>query len=140
VLTRDLTLGQRVQFRRNTHNAGGTLSFSSAVTSNCEVGAGQGSKGFAWINGGTVTATNNGCILYLGLSGTGQWTLTNGATTFGNLYCGTLASGTITISGGTFSVMGNSIVGLAGNVTGTVSLTSGQLLATKWRFCSGRFW
>jgi hypothetical protein len=135
VLTRDLTVDNGTLTMQ-----GGTLSFSSAVTSNCMVGASQGSKGSVWINGGTVTATNNGCVLYLGLSGPGQWSLTNGSTTVGNLFCGTLASGTITIAGGTFSVMGNSIVALDGpNLTGTISVASGQLIATNGDFVLGCF-
>ena len=140
VLTRDLTIASGLSSVGTLTMQGGTLSFSSPVSSNCQVAASTGAKGFVWINGGTVTATNNGCILYLGLSGPGQWALTNGSTTVGNLYCGTLASGTLTIAGGTFSVMGNSIVALDGpNLTGTVSLASGQLVATNGDFVLGCF-
>jgi uncharacterized repeat protein (TIGR01451 family) len=141
VLTRDLSVGGGLNSVGTLTMQGGTLSFSSAVTSNCLVAASLGSQGSVWINGGTVTATNNGCILYLGVSGPGQWTLTNGSTTVGNLFCGTLASGTITIAGGTFSVMGNSIVALDGpNLTGTVSVASGgQLVATNGDFVLGCF-
>jgi len=140
VLTRDMSVGGGLNSVGTLSVQGGTLSFSSAVTSNCLVAASQGSKGFVWINGGTVTATNNGCILYLGLSGPGQWVLTNGSTTVGNLFCGTLSSGTITISGGTFSVLSNSIVALDGpNLTGTISVVNGQLIATNGDFVLGCF-
>lgn len=140
VLTRDLTVASGINSVGTLTMQGGTLSFSSAVTSNCLVAASTGAKGFVWINGGTVTATNNGCILYLGVEGPGQWVLTNGSTTVGNLYCGTLASGTITISGGTFSILGNTIVALDGpNLTGAVSVANGQLVATNGDFVLGCF-
>lgn len=107
---------------------GGTMSLSSALTSNCVVGFGNGSKGSVWINGGQFIATNNGCTMFLGINGSGQWTMTNGSVSTAELLLGTLqpAAGTLSIAGGSFSVANNVTMALDINTTGTVLVSGGQ--------------
>jgi hypothetical protein len=105
---------------------GGTF---SSVASNdfWFVGGSSGSTGSVWGNGGTITVTNGSSSLWLGFSGAGQWSMTNGSVTVGDLYCGVEGLGTLTIAGGTFSVVSNTTVSYGG--TGTVWVTGGQWLA-----------
>ena len=106
----------------------GTLTLASALSSNCFVGLGVGSKGAVWINGGQVTMTNNLLTTFLGVNGPGQWTLSNGTVTVANLIVGIFAEGSLTVAGGTFTITTNMLMGLTA-VTTTVSVTGGQLLA-----------
>lgn len=114
----------------------GTLS-SLSLTDYWYVGFSSGSKGSVWIGGGTVTATNGNGYLFLGLSGAGEWVLTNGSVAVANLYEGLLGgTGTLTIAGGSFTVMSNAIIGGASS---TVWVTGGQLLTPNGTFVLGNY-
>jgi hypothetical protein len=139
-LFRDLYVGQGLGGLGTFTLAGGTVNCGAAFSSNIFLAASMNSTGTMWITGGQLIATNNMQTMYVGEEGIGQLVVSNGSVAVGNLYCGTLASGTITIAGGSFSVMRNSIVALGGpNLTGTVSVTSGQLVATNGDFVLGCF-
>ena len=137
VLTRDMTVASGNNSTGTFTMNGGTLLFSSALTSNNYVGLGTGSKGAVWINGGQVVATNNGCLLFIGVLGKGQYTVTNGSVTVGNLVAGYLDAGTLSLSGSSFSVLGDATLAYAS--TGSIWVSNTQLLVPNGTFVVGNY-
>jgi T5SS/PEP-CTERM-associated repeat protein len=137
VLTRDFTVASGNDSTGTLTMNGGSLLFSSAVTSNHYIGFGTGSRGSVWINSGQVVATNNGCLMFLGVFGTGRYTVSNGSVTVANLIDGYLEAGTLTVAGGSFSVIGDAT--LAYTKTGTVWVTGGQLSIPNGTIVVGNF-
>jgi T5SS/PEP-CTERM-associated repeat protein len=112
--------------------AGGTNSLSSVL----ELGVLAGATGSVWVTGGQLTITNN--TTYVGYSGNGQMTVSNGSNWQANeVYVGFNHSsqGTLTIAGGTNSLLSFLSVGRSADApiatTGTVWVTGGQLTVTN---------
>jgi thrombospondin type 3 repeat protein len=130
-----------------------TISDGTWLGSDMEVGLGSGSSGALFINGGTVTLSDELLIgvngvgavtlsggqlnetndAYVGENNIGQMTVNSGIWVAGNVYMGNgpAAQGTLTIAGGTSNYLSNLEIGYGSLTTGTVWLTSGQLNVTN---------
>ncbi len=85
--------------------------------------------GNALLNGGWLIATNFSLTTYVGHSGAGQLTTSNGLFSAYSVYIGYLggSSGTLTVAGGTNVISSVFEVGRYANATGTLWVTGGVL-------------
>ena len=101
--------------------AGGTNSLSSDLYA----GYIDGATGTVWLTGGQLFTTNSSS--YIGYSGVGRMTVSNGTWKAGGILVGFASHGTLTFAGGTNSLSSVLYAGCTAGVTGTVWLTGGQL-------------
>jgi hypothetical protein len=85
--------------------------------------------GSVWLNGGWLNTTNFSLTTYVGHTGAGQFTTSNGLWSAYSAYIGYMggSAGTLTVAGGTNSVSGIFEVGRYANATGTLWVTGGVL-------------
>jgi hypothetical protein len=105
--------------------AGGTNSFGGQLV------VGNATTGTVWVTGGQLLVTN--AVTYIGSSGAGSLTQSNGFVQVYNEFVGFSygGQGTLTVAGGTNSCGGQLVVGNDSSTTGTVWVTGGQLLVTN---------
>ena len=104
--------------------AGGTNTFGNAIA----IGNAIGSTGAVWLTGGQLTVTGGVSITYVGLSGVGQLTVSNGTWQPAEVDVGRPgAAGTVTVADGNVLSTGGLTVGVFAGGTGTVWLTGGLL-------------
>jgi Bacterial TSP3 repeat len=111
----------------------GTLTISGGTTTlSSFLDIGLGATGTVWVTGGQLTVTNN--TTYLGSSGTGLLTVSNGTWRAREVYVGWVLSsrGTLTLAGGASSVSSNMTLGnFACTSTGIVNIVGGELDVTN---------
>ncbi len=107
--------------------AGGT----NTVAVDLEIGENINSTGVVWLTGGRLVTTNFGT--FIGVSGAGQMTVSNGIWLTKDVFVGLAASsrGTLTIAGGTNLLPSLLAIGVQPNATGAVFVTGGQLTVTN---------
>jgi T5SS/PEP-CTERM-associated repeat protein len=134
-LARDVVVGTSAGSQGTLTIAGGTNQFSSDLS----VGYNAGATGTVWLTGGQLIVTNTSS--YIGFSGIGQMTVSNGAWLARDVVVGTSAGsqGTLTIAGGTNQFSLILYLGYNAGATGTVWLTGGQLIVTNTSSYIGRF-
>ena len=111
----------------------GTLTFAGGtniLSSEMRVSNDSNSTGTVWLTGGQLTVSN--AISYVGYSGVGQMTVSNGTWQASTVDVGLNpgSRGTLTIVGGTSTLRGALQIGAFGGSAGTVWLTGGELAVT----------
>ncbi len=116
----------------------GTLTVSGVATVRCSslvIGPLANATGTVWMTGGQLTTTNGGKpnVLYVGHSGTGQMTVSNGLVLSAVAYVGygVGSHGTLTLAGGSMTIPSTLSIGDAPGATGVVWMTGGQLVMTN---------
>jgi len=115
--------------------ANGTLTVANGTVQqvqNIYVGFLSGSAGTVWMTGGSWSA--GGTTMYLGASGRGQMTVSNGTWNATQVNVGDSGNGTLTLAGGMTTVSGQFLPFTIGNAlgsTGTLWITGGQLDVTN---------
>jgi len=118
-----LTVGASMGHAGTLTLIGGTVTASGTLT----IAEQPFTRGTVWVTGGELFTTNR--PTYVGYSGVGQMTISNGTvqayvTTVGSL---TGSCGTLTIVGGTNLITGGCILGMGSGSTGTMWLVSGRI-------------
>lgn len=118
--------------------ANGSLALASGtstLSSNLTVGDQAGATGAVWMTGGQLVVTNANASAFVGNSGIGQMTVSNGTVLSTLIRVGNLSGSrgtlTMTVPGGTVSVSSNLLVGASSNVVGTVIVAGGALYVTN---------
>jgi T5SS/PEP-CTERM-associated repeat protein len=142
----------------NTSGSQGTLTISSSAAFRCSslsIGQSANATGAVWVTGGELTTTNYGQpnVIYVGNSGSGQMTVSNGMVRTSLVYVGagmgyfggiSPGVGTFTVAGGKVVAGGNPTTGNVLNIgygprtTGVVSLAGGLLVVTNGNTIIGR--
>jgi len=121
-----LEVGTTTAARGTMTISSGTVNASSIVT----VGYGVNSTGIVSVAGGQLIATND--ITYVGKSGFGQMTLSNGNASFAFLSVGNNADGQLTITGGQLTMKPrttNDWLQIGGTGAGRLDMSGGILLS-----------
>jgi hypothetical protein len=118
--------------------AGGTNTLSSFL----EVGGYPSGTGTVWVTGGQLVVTND--VTYVGNSGVGQLTISNGTVLANIVHVGNAAGsqGTLTIAGGSLLVTDDAHNAMTEVRYGTLTLTTGGVFVTDSLLitnASGRF-
>ncbi|MGD0059825.1 MAG: hypothetical protein ABSD58_10440 [Verrucomicrobiia bacterium] len=131
-------------------NSQGTLTIQdgASLTNFAAIAIGQSanSQGAIWMTGGELVATDlvyqasggtGPGVSFIGNSGKGQMTISNGTAILGETYVGYVieSQGTLTIAGGSLTVVSYLNVGTSSGGAATVWVTGGQLTTTNY---SGR--
>jgi hypothetical protein len=124
VLTAELRVGDQTRSQGTLTVAGGT----NMLISTLAVGEFGNATGTIWMTGGRLVVTN--ATTFIGVSGLGQMTVSNGNWLAANVNVGANAGsrGTLTVNGGTNAIVGPLTVG---NGTGAVWITGGTLAITN---------
>ena len=124
VLTDELRVADQTGSQGTLTVAGGTNTLSSVLA----VAEFSNSTGTIWMTGGRLVVTN--ATTFIGVSGLGQMTVSNGHWLAATVNVGANAGsqGTLTINGGTNAIVGPLTIG---NGTGAVWITGGTLVITN---------
>jgi len=122
----------------NVAGSQGTLTISGVATVRCSsVSIGQlaNATGTVWMTGGQLTTTNGGQpnVLYVGNTGSGQMTVSNGMVLTSRAYVGYAAGshGTLTVAGGSVTISSLLNIGSVSTAAGAVWVTGGRLVLTN---------
>jgi T5SS/PEP-CTERM-associated repeat protein len=126
-LAKDVSVGNNAGSQGTLTIAGGT----NSLAGNLQIGYNPNATGTVLLTGGQLVATNTDT--YIGRSGVGQMTVSNGTWLAKDVYVGELANsqGTLNIGGGTNTISSSLTIGNATTATGRVFVTGGQLTVTS---------
>ncbi len=137
----DISLGVNSGSSGTLTVTGGSVELSKATNGGqLNIGRNFGSRGTVWVTGGSLILTNTSSDIFVGNSGTGDLTVSNGSLRIGGnidegiinnnqlvIARNSFSQGTVTLAGGTMHLSGDFVVANAFGSTGTVWITGGAL-------------